>query len=101
MRNACFEKPRITGGRAVVCGQRCTGEPPVIRFSKAAFCIPLVSIVLAGCGYERAGNYDATPKGGYQWHSLYREDVQTVSVPIFTNKDFRRGVEQLLQALGR
>lgn len=32
-------------------------------------------------------------RSGYRWSSLYREDVQTVAVPIFTNKDFRRGVE--------
>jgi hypothetical protein len=32
-------------------------------------------------------------RSGYRWASLYREDVQTVAIPIFTNKDFRRGVE--------
>jgi hypothetical protein len=34
-----------------------------------------------------------TKPGGYKWSSLYREDVSTVAVPIFTNRDFRRGVE--------
>src|SRR5204862_7751945 len=48
---------------------------------------------LAGCGYQQAGNYNQPLKGSYQWHSLYREDVQTVAVPIFGNRDFRRGVE--------
>ena len=52
------------------------------------------SLILAGCGYQQSGSPD--PSGGksaYKWASLYREDIQTVSVPIFTNKDFRRGVE--------
>ena len=30
---------------------------------------------------------------GYQWRSLYRDDVRTVAVPIFTNRSYRRGVE--------
>jgi len=41
-------------------------------------------LALSGCGYQ---------SGDYEWRSLYREDVQTVAVPIFTNKDFHRGVE--------
>jgi hypothetical protein len=42
-----------------------------------------------GCGYtQTGGNSD-----GYQWRSLYRDDVRTVAVPIFTNRSFRRGVE--------
>ena len=49
--------------------------------------------MLAGCGYSRPGDYDHPTKSGYQWHSLYREDVQTVAVPIFTNREYRRGVE--------
>lgn len=63
------------------------------RWHVLAGCL-LVASALAGCGYDRAGaNYDQPSKAGYQWHSLYREDVQTVAVPIFTTKDFRRGVE--------
>ena len=30
---------------------------------------------------------------GYQWKSLYRQDIQTVAVPIFVNRTFRRGLE--------
>jgi len=48
---------------------------------------------LAGCGYEQSGNYDSPPKNGYQWHSLYREDIQSVAVPIVTTKSFSRNVE--------
>ena len=53
---------------------------------------PLLATVLllAGCGYSTVGS---EPQGGYKWQSLYREDVKTVAVPIFANRDFRRGVE--------
>ena len=50
-------------------------------------------LLLTGCGYQQSGNYDAPAQSGYQWKSLYREDIQTVAVPIFTNKDFQRGIE--------
>jgi hypothetical protein len=57
--------------------------------------------MLTGCGYQQSGSYsEASAKSGYRWASLYREDVQTVAVPIFTNRDFRRGVEfRLTKAL--
>src|SRR5690242_7678168 len=49
----------------------------------------------AGCGYSQSGRYDQpiAASNGYKWHSLYRQDVQSIFVPIFTNKDFTRGVE--------
>jgi hypothetical protein len=50
-------------------------------------------LLLAGCGYQRSGSLDTTGNSNYKWASLYREDISTVAVPIFTNKDFRRGVE--------
>jgi hypothetical protein len=48
------------------------------------------SLLLSGCGYTHVGD---EPSNGYQWHSLYREDVKTVAVPIFQNKAYTRGVE--------
>jgi hypothetical protein len=59
----------------------------------------LIGLICAGCGYTHTGQ--ATPgMSGYQWQSLYREDVKSVAVPIFTNRTFRRGVEfQLTQAI--
>lgn len=61
----------------------------------AAALIPLIS---AGCGYRQ--NNDNSTQRGYVWHSLYREDIRTVAVPIFTNKDFHRGIEfQLTKAV--
>src|SRR5215213_729468 len=45
-----------------------------------------------GCGYQQSGSMDnAAP--GYEYSSLYRTDVRTVAVPIFTNKTYYRGVE--------
>ena len=49
-------------------------------------------LALAGCGYTQSGQ--APPaESAYQWRSLYRGDVRTIAVPIFTNRDFTRGVE--------
>lgn len=56
----------------------------------------LLATLSAGCGYQSASS---TP-GGYTWGSLYRQDIKTVAVPIFTSKSFHRGVEfQLGKAL--
>jgi len=49
--------------------------------------------IVAGCGYQHNGSFDETGKSSYKWSSLYREDISTVAVPIFANKDFRRGIE--------
>jgi hypothetical protein len=50
-------------------------------------------LCLAGCGYSQSGGESNKQQGGYHWNSLYREDIQTVAVPIFSTKDFRRGIE--------
>lgn len=55
--------------------------------------IVLPSALLLGCGYQQNGSTDASGTSTYKWSSLYREDISTVSVPVFNNKDFRRGVE--------
>ncbi|MCC6423081.1 MAG: LptE family protein [Phycisphaerales bacterium] len=51
----------------------------------------LSSVMVGGCSYHSAGQGDAP--GGYRWQSLYRQDVQSVAVEIFTSKDFHQGVE--------
>ncbi|HEX8323293.1 MAG TPA: LptE family protein [Tepidisphaeraceae bacterium] len=53
----------------------------------------LVTLPLGGCAdYQQSG--DGSPgKSNYQWSSLYRQDIRTVAVPIFTNVDFARGDE--------
>jgi hypothetical protein len=53
----------------------------------------IACVLLAGCGYNQSGGSKNNLSGGYHWNSLYREDVQTVAVPIFTNKTYERGVE--------
>lgn len=53
--------------------------------------IPIILLsLLSGCGHS----------GSYHWSSLYREDISTVAVPIFTSKDYHQGVEfEVSQAL--
>lgn len=58
--------------------------------------VAFLACVSAGCNYDQSGKYSATSNGQYKWQSLYREDVQTVYVPIFSNKDFHQGVENRL-----
>ena len=70
-----------------------------------AFMICLLSLILlSGCGYQQSGSgagsvASPTTSGssasspGYRWTSLYRQDIRTVAVPIFTNVDFARGDE--------
>jgi hypothetical protein len=57
--------------------------------------VPILGIALlaGGCGYTQSGSYDSSDKSGYHWHSLYRQDIQTIFVPIFDNKDYNRGLE--------
>jgi hypothetical protein len=56
--------------------------------------VPSAFILFAGCGYQHNGSFDSNAgQSGYKWSSLYREDINTVAVPIFANKDFRRGIE--------
>ena len=50
-------------------------------------------LLLAGCGYSQSGAENNKQQTGYHWNSLYREDIQTVAVPIFTTKAYRRGLE--------
>jgi len=54
-------------------------------------------LAVAGCGYQHTGSYDesgqSTSAGGYHWHSLYRQDIKTICVPIFDTKDYTRGLE--------
>ena len=62
--------------------------------SRTSLVLLVVFLTACGCGY-RSG-------GGYQWRSLYRQDVKTVAVPIFATRDFSRGnVFELTSALVR
>jgi hypothetical protein len=53
-------------------------------------------LLLAGCGYQQTGVENANVTPGYKWHSLYREDIQTVAVPVFKNETYQRGLEMEL-----
>jgi hypothetical protein len=67
----------------------------------ALLALALLIVSGGGCGYEGGVAGDFTGNGnapdnkdtGYQWKSIYRSDVRTVAVPIFTNVDYQRGVE--------
>jgi hypothetical protein len=50
-------------------------------------------LLFSGCGYNQSGSTNNDLSSGYHWNSLFREDIQTVAVPIFANNDFHRGVE--------
>jgi hypothetical protein len=63
----------------------------MIGFMRNFACL-VALLLLAGCGYTQSGQAPAS-ESGYQWRSLYRGDIRTVAVPIFTNRDFARGVE--------
>lgn len=77
----------------------------VRRLAASAVAALLVAPALSGCGGYTAGGgaglgVDRESPGGYTHGSLYRQDIRTVAVPIFTSKSFFRGVEfQLSTAL--
>jgi hypothetical protein len=52
-------------------------------------CAVALLMLLAGCGYSQSSQDDTS----YKWSSVYRTDVRTIAVPIFTSKDFSRGIE--------
>jgi hypothetical protein len=58
--------------------------------------IIILTLFLPGCGYQQMGVDNANNTPGYQWKSLYRQDIQTVAVPVFVNRTFRRGLEDEL-----
>jgi hypothetical protein len=59
-----------------------------------------LALAASGCGYQ-SGGAEAGDKAaakpaaaeGYQWKSVYRQDVRSVAVPIFKSVSFARGVE--------
>jgi hypothetical protein len=52
-------------------------------------CAAMLSV---GCGYTLS-NDPATATSDYHNPTLYRKDVKTVAVPIFTNHTYYRGIE--------
>ena len=86
-----FEPRRHEGTKR----QLSRATPSCLRAFVAQSFLYSALLAVSGCGYSGYSTPGADPQkaGWYQWRSLYREDVRTVSVPIFKNKDFRRGVE--------
>jgi hypothetical protein len=73
----------------------------LIRPFSLSCTIATVLLLAGGCGYQQAGSTTNAP-AGYQWASLYRTDVHTVAVPIFTNRTYYRGVEfELTEAIAK
>lgn len=67
---------------------------PLIRLALAT---AVAAFVAGGCGYA---NSVADTASGYTNSSLYRQDVRTVAVPVFSSKSYVRGVEfQLTTAI--
>ena len=58
---------------------------PGLISAGAIVCLGL--ILLSGCGYH------SQKESGYNWSSVYRQDVKTIAVPIFSSKDYARGIE--------
>ncbi len=79
---------------------RGTGFQPVsstfgkkTRVKNPCHVVACIALLLTGCGgYSQTGD-GSTGTSSYQWSSLYRQDIRTVAVPIFTNIDFARGDE--------
>ena len=70
----------------------------LIRHSDFGFRIFAFSLALflAGCGYQSGSD------GGWHWGSVYRQDIHSVAVPVFSSRDFHRGVEfQLSDSLAK
>ena len=53
------------------------------QLRRFGFLMAVSAIALAGCGYQQSGVADRNTTPGYQWHSLYREDIHSVAVPVF------------------
>jgi hypothetical protein len=58
------------------------------------FAAVLLFAMVGGCSWQSGSD------SGWHWGTTYRQDIHSVAVPVFTSKDFRRGVEsQLSEAL--
>jgi hypothetical protein len=75
-------------------------RPDAHRLKSLAVSLAAACLGTAGCGYQQSGSSANIP-AGYKWNSLYRGDVRTVSVPVFGNRTFYRGIEfSLSKAIG-
>jgi hypothetical protein len=49
-------------------------------------CLLALLPLLSNCGFQSSDD-------GWHWSSVYRRDIHSVAVPVFTSRDYRRGVE--------
>jgi hypothetical protein len=63
-----------------------------LNCSPTRFLILLPLLTLPGCGYAWSDNGNSFSQSSPS-NSIYRENVRTVAVPIFSNKTFNRGLE--------
>jgi len=66
-----------------------------MSFCKSSYRFFLLALLpfFAGCGYQADSD-------GWHWSSVYRGDIHSVAVPVFTSRSYYRGVEvQLSDAL--
>lgn len=50
--------------------------------------LPFFVVALAGCGGQSGSG-----ESGWHWGTVYREDIHSVAVPVFSSRDYHRGVE--------
>ena len=87
-------RPRSAGASSTA---RCaTSEPsgtyePTPVHPSMKFMLFILTLSAIGCGYSHPGSEPGN--SWYQWRSLYREDVRSVSIPVFKNRTYYRGVE--------
>jgi hypothetical protein len=72
----------------------CSGELLDMKHPMQRGAFIFLVLLLCGCGMH-SGDGD-----GWHWSSTYRQDIHSIAVPIFTTRDYHRGVEfQLTDAL--
>jgi hypothetical protein len=86
------KQTRDTTHEIRVAHEKATSPCLPVCLSACLYFLPL--LLLTGCGYHISGSAATEP--GYQWHSLYREDVKTVAVPVFSNRTFYQDIDREL-----
>jgi len=62
------------------------------KFSHVSRAFVLLAFALPGCGYSWSDNGSSFSQSSAS-NNIYRTNVRTIAVPIFTNKTYYRGVE--------
>jgi hypothetical protein len=77
-----------------VCIRLSSAAKHLLSASSPRLCVCAVQysllLALTACGYQSGGN------SGWHWGSVYKQDIHSVAVPIFTTRDYHLGVEYQL-----